>query len=63
MIPLCPVPLWYRLNIESRVALILYQRMVHGLELDVPSDYFYLETIEEIERLMRQKPRHQVKVK
>ena len=62
MIPLCPVPLWHRLEDESQEALISYQRENYGLEIEIPPEPLFIESLEEIERIMREVPKHQVKV-
>jgi len=54
-------PLWTCISVESLVALAQYQWDNYGTKLDILTDhdtYFpELEPIEEIDKLMRQKPK------
>ena len=52
-------PLWQCLPDKAVVDLILYQWKHYGLKLDLLTDiYRDLESLEEIDRLMRQRPRY-----
>ena len=57
-------PVWQCLSAEALVKLIQYQWEVHGLKLELLSDAFReVEDVEEIDRLMRQKPHYPKGVK
>lgn len=57
-------PLWECLQLESLVKLIQYQWDNYGLKLELLIDiYREMESLEEIDRLMRQKPHYPKGVK
>ena len=56
-------PLWQCLPDETIIKLILYQWDNYGLKLELLADiYADWESLEEIDQLMRQAPRHQRRV-
>lgn len=67
-IPVSPIPFFWRISQQVRVLLISYQWEVHGLKLKIPPEppYPYLPSIEslkEIDKLLRRPPKRQVRVK
>lgn len=56
-------PLWQCISRESLAKLIIYQWDHYGLKLDLLTDmYRDVESLDEIDRLMRQRPRYRGKV-
>jgi len=61
--PVSVYPLWYRLDIQTKVALSEYQRENYGYELEIPPEPLVLPDIGQVEQIMRQRPYKPAKIR
>ena len=61
------IAIWWCLEPECQKKLKQYQEDVYGFHLQIPQapnfSNIYVETLEQIDKLMRQAPQHQKRVK